>query len=487
MAYTFSLDSSTKFFLDGTWVDDYVDLSDNLINTFEAVDEDGNDLPEDVDLNAGGIGWFRTLSITGGGGNDTVMAGNDVLVRLKITTKGGDDWLEGGRNKDVIVAGNGDNVVYGYDGDDQITAGIGNDLVDGGAGNDKIHAGAGDNEVYGGDGNDTINANGGNDHVEGGDGNDVINAGDGNNFVSGDGGNDQISTGAGDDVIDGGDGNDVINSGDAVFFDYVDGGDGADTITTGNGHDEVYGGADNDYIRTNDGNDYVEGGDGNDRIETGAGNDIALGEGGDDLMKGGDGHDYMEGNDGNDTLYGEAGDDTLSGGDGNDTVSGGDGNDVLDGGDGNDTIYAGAGEDAVSDGAGRDRVYLSDGANDVLDNAADVERDVFIWDRLYDPSLAEWDTLSYFDITGAKTNDVLDFSRLGRNLVAEFYGSSDGETGAFAVFASEAARDVGDASLVVEWLDGSGGPVNIGIASSSDIRIGLGWKVYDAVSGDTII
>lgn len=44
------------------------------------------------------------------------------------------------------------------------------------------------------------------------------------------------------------------------------------------------------------------------------------------------------------------------------------------------------------------------------------------------------------------------------------------------------------ASLIVEWTNGTPlSAINIGIQSNADIRIGLGWHVIDAVSGDTII
>jgi len=55
-----------------------------------------------------------------------------------------------------------------------------------------------------------------------------------------------------------------------------------------------------------------------------------------------------------------------------------------------------------------------------------------------------------------------------------------------AIYTDMDARAVGNASLVIEWDNGT--PVeliNVGIQSGADIRIGLGWKVFDAVTGDS--
>jgi Ca2+-binding RTX toxin-like protein len=187
-------------------------------------------------------------------------------------------------------------------------------------------------------------------------------------------------------------------------------------------------------------------------------------------------------------MDGGLGDDELHGQEGNDFLIGKQGNDTLDGGDGNDTINATTGDDVVYDGAGRDVVLLS-GGNDMVHNAQDATRDVFRWTALGQPSDTnpETDVIDFLDVWGSKTNDQLDFSQLGPRLVAEVYGSAE-DSGAFAIFLNEAARQAGEASLVVEWNNGTPlAAINIGIQSNADIRIGLGWKVYDAVSGDTII
>ncbi len=78
---------------------------------------------------------------------------------------------------DIIQTGNGNDVLLGNGGHDQLFAGHGNDIV---------NAGTGDDLAYGGYGDDIINLENGNDYAEAGFGNDVVNAGNGNDVVYGD-------------------------------------------------------------------------------------------------------------------------------------------------------------------------------------------------------------------------------------------------------------------------------------------------------------
>ena len=63
---------------------------------------------------------FKGDWLSGGGGDDTLVAGAD------------DDVLAGGGGNDLIVAGAGDDVVYGEDGADVIDGEAGNDILAGG-------------------------------------------------------------------------------------------------------------------------------------------------------------------------------------------------------------------------------------------------------------------------------------------------------------------------------------------------------------------
>ena len=98
------------------------------------------------------------------------------------------------------------------------------------------------------------------------------------------------------------------------------------------------------------------------------GPDNFTGSPGDDLIFGRGGDDIIDGAGGNDTIDGGTGIDTLRGGPGNDVIDGGDGDyaDYLYGDDGDDTLRGGAGADDLSGGNGNDR--LDGGAGDDLLN-----------------------------------------------------------------------------------------------------------------------
>ena len=56
-----------------------------------------------------GLGFFRRIDINGYDGNDSVIGGNALLSKIIANGGNGDDWLEGGRNNDVLVGGSGFN------------------------------------------------------------------------------------------------------------------------------------------------------------------------------------------------------------------------------------------------------------------------------------------------------------------------------------------------------------------------------------------
>lgn len=96
--------------------------------------------------------------------------------------------------------------------------GEGDDLINGNLGNDQLHGEGGDDILNGGSGNDALYGDAGNDALSGGIGNDKLFGGDGNDTLDGGTGNDNIQGGAGDDII---------------LFDIKDiisGGDGHDTL-----------------------------------------------------------------------------------------------------------------------------------------------------------------------------------------------------------------------------------------------------------------
>ncbi len=369
-------------------------------------------------------------TILGGLGADTIHAGEGdnfivgdhaelhwvagILARMlsidfadgsadSIFSGSGADVILAGPDDDTVDAGDGNNIVFGDNGEiywtagiidqattvetpvggnDTLTAGAGNDLVFGGTLDDVINAGNGDNVVFGDHGealysggvivsyttfapedagNDTITSGTGNDTVLAGAGHDVVTISGGNNVVFGDeaaltysggilveaisitfdqGAPDTISTGAGNDLVVGGYDADTIN-----------GGDGSNVIL-GDNADAVYSGGLAIFFQTLH-PEYSA----NDTITTGNGRDVILGGQGADTISAGDGDDLVIGDEGSVTLaagvvqqittesFASGMADTIFGQGGNDLILGGNGADFIDGGEGNNVI---AGDNAMA-------------------------------------------------------------------------------------------------------------------------------------------
>ena len=221
-------------------------------------------------------------------------------------------------------------VIYGYAGDDKITAGLGHD------------------DIYGGTGND------------------FIRAGEGNDLLFGDDGNDVLDGGAGDDRMDGGAGNDVF---------YIDSASDVVTEAANGGYDKVIStishalGANTEELWLKEGSS----------AQDGSGNALAnkiVGNAVDNLIHGFAGYDQIWGNDGNDQAYGGLGSDLLFGGNGADKLYGDEGSDKLYGGDGTDKLYGGAGADSLEAGAGGDFLYGGAG-NDLMLGGAGADHFLF--------------------------------------------------------------------------------------------------------------
>jgi len=148
--------------------------------------------------------------------------------------------IHGNDNDNFIVGSLGNDVIYGYGGDDDIVGDTmcgdasGDDVIDGGDGDDLI---IGDTACGNGSGDDTITGGNGSDILIGdspngdGSGDDIIDGGDGDDFIIGD---TATTAGTGNDIINGGAGFDNI-AGDSIFG-------------TGSGDDTIDGGADTDSI-----------------------------------------------------------------------------------------------------------------------------------------------------------------------------------------------------------------------------------------------
>ena len=396
------------------------------------------------DDNIDGSRTNKNLQIYGGDGDDTLIGGN------------GDDIIVGGKGKDKIIGGKGDDKIF-IDNEDNLSdidAGEGNDtiyLLDetgitidldkidaenffGNKGNDIVIAR--DNKDYilfGGEGDDDITGGTSNTILDGGKGNDILRGGSGNNKYI-------FSLGYGHDTIHAagknrGDKKDlVLLSSDIqlqdmkftrITDDLVLKVKKDDSLTIKNWYkgdvfkvnsfifqaDQKDGGKeiilydDTDKLNLKDGNDWIVfttskedmlilGGSGNEFIKAGQGNDFIVGWGGNDTIYGGAGNDFIiawdyrvdadkttcpqipcnpkdpvkiYGEEGDDILMGAGGDDLLDGGDGNDTITGLGGNDILITGSGDDIVRATEGNNKIIvNGAGDKTLYSGSGSDEFI-------------------------------------------------------------------------------------------------------------------------
>ena len=122
-------------------------------------------------------------------------------------------------------------------GDDVLVGGDGHDVLHGQDGNDNISGGGSFDDLHGNAGNDTVSGGGGGDWVVGGKDQDLLDGGDGDDVVLGNMGNDTAVGGWGADVVRGGQGDDSVAGGEGADwlsgdrgFDFLSGGAGADTF-----------------------------------------------------------------------------------------------------------------------------------------------------------------------------------------------------------------------------------------------------------------
>jgi Ca2+-binding RTX toxin-like protein len=186
-------------------------------------------------------------------------------------------------------------------------------------------------------------------------------------------------------------------------------GNRAHNIATGNGEDTVSGGGGDDSILTGNSNDLASGGSGNDQLYGGTGNDTLSGNGGNDNIHGDSGSDVLNGGTGDDNLYGDQvyglfesdnllpefnnpGDDTLNGGAGSENIYGNLGNDLLNGEDDIDNLEGGSGDDRLRGGRGND-ILSGEGNNSTFAPIEGIAgADTFIFDSLTGLSFADLGT-----------------------------------------------------------------------------------------------
>lgn len=120
------------------------------------------------------------------------------VVQIHINTvketegTGRRDVIIGGKDDDLVSAGNGNDIVLGRAGWDVLDGGRGRDFLSGGKGNDELHGGKGRDILLGGRDDD---------YLSGGNGRDILKGGSGNDVLSGDRGNDYLRGGWGEDTF----------------------------------------------------------------------------------------------------------------------------------------------------------------------------------------------------------------------------------------------------------------------------------------------
>lgn len=271
--------------------------------------------------------------------------GLDHLREIEHLESGdGADLLRGNVRRNLLLAGGGNDTLFGLGGNDGLVGGAGADQLDGGTGDDLLDGGWGNDILRGGAGRDMARFSTGvsvrvdlgktrtQDTGEGRDqltGIEDVRASAGNDVLVGNGLGNALFGGSGDDQLSGGGGADLL-SGDI----------GRDTLIGGLGNDTLQGGSDIDAVvyataakitlrlayagaqNTGQGMDQLSGVE---NAVTGAGADLLVGNHGDNRLSANGGNDRIDGGRGNDLLLGGAGNDTLIGGSGSDFLSGGGG------------------------------------------------------------------------------------------------------------------------------------------------------------------
>ncbi len=256
-----------------------------VISNITNISSNGNLIGDDLIIDAITDNDGNNL-IYGLTGNDTIQGTNQIDL---VFAGKGDDWIQTGAGDDWVYSDFGRDTVFGEVGNDTLFGDnlshptapedfIRQDLLVGGEGNDLI---------YGNQDDDTLLGESGNDHIRGGKEDDLI-FGDsdidniaGNDLLFGDAGNDTVVGSGGDDTIYG-DNSDVaevdVNTlrdvlvGDAGN-DLLYGNKGDDSLCGDEGNDTLWGGKENDILCSGDGDDVLIGGFGDDTITTGGGSD----------------------------------------------------------------------------------------------------------------------------------------------------------------------------------------------------------------------
>ncbi len=304
----------------------------------------------------------------------------------------------------------------------------GNDVIVGTSGVDQIDALGGDDIITGGDSADSINGNSGNDTADYSDATGSVTV----RLFNGTGSN---NVAEGDTLIS------IENLSGGNFGDSLIGAFDANTLSGAGGNDYIYGLSGNDVLNGDAGNDFLSGGSGSDQLNGGTGFDTANysdasgaviirlfnGTGQGNLAEG-DTLNSIEaviGSNFNDSLIGSAQADTLNGSNGNDFLFGQGSDDTLIGGEGSDLLTGGAGADTLNGGNGTDTASYSDATGGVT---------VRLFNGTGQNNIAQGDTLIGIEnASGGNFNDSLVGSDIGNTLTGGagndfLYGLNGGDT-----------------------------------------------------------
>ncbi|HWT11350.1 MAG TPA: calcium-binding protein [Allosphingosinicella sp.] len=434
------------------------------------------------------IGTTENLVLNANGGNDLITATGNLAALIQLT-------IDGGAGNDTILAGNGADLLFG---------GAGNDTVDGNQGSDTAFLGDGtDIFVWDpGDGNDTVEGQAGNDTLDfnGSGANEVIE-------ISANGGRARLTRNVGNIVTD-------LNDVEKISLDAAG---GTDSVTVGNlaGTDVLEvainlaaapGGATGDgqldtvKIRGSAGNDVVElfgGGttlavvglpayvwinnaEAGDRlvVEAGSGDDIVTAT----TLVAGIGTITLDGGTGNDTLLGSRGADLLLGGEGNDLVKGQQGDDVALLGAGNDQFVwnPGDGSDTIEGEAGTDKlVFNGSNATENIGISANGERVRLLRDVAnVTVDLNDVETLAVQASGGADNIVVGDLSGTDATLVVvNLAATAGGSTGDGQLDQVSVNGTLGDDVVTVSSI--AGGVAVSGLTAET--------RIYGADAGDGLV
>lgn len=226
------------------------------------------------------------------------------------------------------------------------------------------------------------------------------------------------------------------------------------------------------------------------------GADTIVGSWADERINGGDGNDTLSGGAGNDILDGGAGADTLKGGDGADVLLAGAGNDRLEGGDQSDTyVYAvGDGDDVIYDYQQSDNT-----ATDTLVLGAGIAPSDIVFSRTTDNDDVK---ISFSNATGSIFLDNQWWGDAGIEKIefadgtvwtqldiAARYVAAQTTTGNDTIWGSN-FNDVIEAGAGADTLQGySGNDTLVGGTGNDQLRGGTGSDtyIYNAGDGDDVL